>query len=351
MTTPIFVSASFFLRKYRIQLLFLLIFFGMLFFWIPLPKRHVETVMLTGGLGFIGSTLVDELLIDGFRVVIFDDESTGHNYNDNAITIIGDITFPEDFAAISLRVDYIVHFAAAISVAESMSNPKKYDRINIDGSRNVLEWAVRHKVKKVVAASSAAVYGTPKVLPLEETAPLGPISPYATTKLDMEHLLQEYHEKHGLHAIALRFFNVYGPRQDPKSSYSGVISKFLDLADTGKDIVIYGDGKNTRDFVFVSDVARANIAALQHGTGFRVYNVGTETVTTITELAETIIKIVGFPVNIEYREERSGDIKDSLSNTTRIRTELGWYPKVSLEQGLRKTYRWYTSEMKFKPPV
>jgi len=335
-----------FIRKYRIQFFFLLAFFSIFLFVFPAGRSNSETVLLTGGLGFIGSNLVDELLVEGYNVIIFDDKSTGNNYNAKAITIIGDITVKEDFRHLNtLRVDFVVHFAAAISVAESMEDPAKYERINFEGSENVIEWATSHKVRKIVAASSAAVYGIPNELPLTEDSPLGPISPYAETKLNMEQLFKKYNKIYGIDAICLRFFNVYGPRQSPKSSYSGVISKFLDQSVKGDDLVIYGDGKNTRDFVFVKDVARANIAAIQMGTGFKVYNVGTESITTLSSLASTIIRVTDSESKIDYKKEREGDIKDSLSNTTKIRMELGWAPRVTLEQGLRRTYNWYKAEV------
>jgi len=300
-----------------------------------------ECVLLTGGLGFIGSNLVDELLLQGYKVVVFDDKSTGHHYNNNAITIIGDISVNGSLDSITHEVHYIVHFAAAISVTESMKDPAKYERINVLGSHNVLEWAVKRKVKKVISASSAAVYGAPKELPLSETSAVAPISPYAETKLNMEILQKKLFERHGTTCICLRFFNVYGPRQSPKSSYSGVISKFIEQAVEGKEIVIYGDGLNTRDFVFVKDVAAANIMAIKHGEGFRVYNVGTEHSITILQLAETIIQVTNSTAKIVLKDERSGDIKHSLSNTTRIRTDLSWYPKVRLNEGLQKTFAWY----------
>jgi len=302
-----------------------------------------ETVLLTGGLGFIGSHLVDELLVRGYTVVIFDDKSTGHNFNPEAITIIGDITKVNDFDLIKYKVDYIVHFAAAISVAESMVDPAKYERINVEGSRNVFEWGANHNVKKIVSASSASVYGVPEVLPLSEDAPTAPISKYASSKLAMEQLQKDCYDNYKVDNIALRFFNVYGPRQNPKSTYSGVISKFIEQASNNKPLTILGDGTNTRDFVYVKDIAKAIILAIKNGVGFKIYNVGTSTEITITQIAETIIAICHSSSIIEYKDPRPGDIKSSLSDTSRIKKEIGWHPTVSLREGLKETISWYKS--------
>jgi UDP-glucose 4-epimerase len=304
-------------------------------------------VVVTGGLGFIGSHVVELLVSEGYRVYIFDDQSTGHNLNPNAELVIGDIRNPTDLSRLPATVDHVVHLAAAISVAESMSQPAKYQAINVDGSRNVLAWAAEHGARSVVSASSAAVYGTPQRLPLDEEAPKAPLSPYASTKLTMESLHQEFAvERHRLpSAVCLRFFNVYGPRQDPRSQYSGVISKFLDQAATeGRQITIQGDGLNTRDFVYVGDVARAVLAAMRSTKpGFHVYNVGTEKRVTIRELAETVRQVTGSDHRIELGPPRPGDIQHSLSSTSRIRSELDWSPRLSLADGLLRTWSWYNS--------
>jgi len=288
---------------------------------------------------------VDELLKRDYNVVIFDDQSTGNNYNPQARTIIGDVTVKEDFDLIDVQIDYIVHFAAAISVAESMGNPSKYYKINFEGSRNILEWAVKNNVKRVVSASSAAVYGTPQSLPVREDDKLAPISPYAETKMHMEVLQKKFFMDYGLSSTCLRFFNVYGPRQSPRSPYSGVISKFLELAHEQKDLTIFGDGSTTRDFVYVGDVAKANIMALEKGTGFAIYNVGTESVTTLKGLADTVIHVTGSNSHVKYMTEREGDIKKSLSDCHNIKEALGWTPTVNLEEGLKLTYEWYLSTM------
>ncbi|KAL0216906.1 hypothetical protein RCL1_007389 [Eukaryota sp. TZLM3-RCL] len=300
-------------------------------------------VLVTGGLGFIGSCVVRLLCDMGHSVVIFDDESSGHNYYDHNLVsvVIGDITNPSDLDRIPSDVTHCIHLAAAISVAESMQNPEKYMRINVEGSRNVLQWAYEHKLEAMCSASSAAVYGDPIELPLAEECKLNPISPYAQSKLDMEHLHVEFFNK-GLRTSCFRFFNVFGERQDPKSDYSGVISKFFYFAKNNLPITIFGDGEQTRDFVYVQDVANALILyLLSENSNYDVYNIGTETVTTVNVLAKTIIDVAGATSSIQYLEARSGDIKHSLSNSSKLKSHLPWQPKMSLQEGLARTYQWF----------
>jgi len=325
-------------------LLFILILINFLFLFRSTRK---ETVLVTGGLGFIGSNLVDELLTE-FDVIIFDDKSTGNNFNEKATCIIGDISEVDHFKLIpnNVKVDYIIHFGAAISVTESMVNPQKYHRINVLGSKNVLDWAVKNHVRKFVAASSASVYGVPKDIPLREDSPTSPISPYAESKLLMEQLMEKYNKKYGIVAIALRFFNVYGPRQNPDSQYSGVISKFIDSASKNISLKIFGDGTNTRDFIFVKDVCQANIMALKNGKGFHVYNVGTGVETELNELSKQIIEISKSFSKLQYFPAKEGDIQFSLANISKIQQDLDWYPEVHLKKGLKETINWYTNKNK-----
>jgi len=316
----------------------------LLYFFSFFSKSNTRIVLLTGGLGFIGSNLAEELLSEGYKVIVFDDKSTGRTETPGTLTIIGDITNTSHFDRIKGKVDFVIHLAAAISVAESISNPKKYDKINVDGSRNVFQWALFHGVKRVVSASSAAVYGTPQSLPLDELSPKSPLSPYADTKLKMEQIQEDFFWLHNLKSTALRFFNVYGPRQNPKSPYSGVISKFIEQAVNGKNITIFGDGSNSRDFVFVKDVARACIAALKDEKDFQIYNVGTETRITMKQLANLVIELVGSESSVVYLPERAGDIKHSLSNSQKLKKDLKWKPHISLNNGLEKTIAWYKSQ-------
>mmetsp|Transcript_36020 Transcript_36020/g.88632 ORF Transcript_36020/g.88632 Transcript_36020/m.88632 type:complete len:385 (-) Transcript_36020:1239-2393(-) len=303
-------------------------------------------VLVTGGLGFIGSHVVEELLSRGLRVLILDDESNGHNHNDKAKEIKGDITVVSDLSKLnSEEIAYVVHLAAAISVAESMKLPEKYERVNVEGSRKVFKWAQEHKVKNVVAASSAAVYGLPppEKLPLSEDEPYAGISPYAKSKWDMEGVMKEAWAQSSLPSTALRFFNVYGPRQDPKNPYSGVISLFLQQGLEKKDVTILGDGEQTRDFVFVKDVAKAIATALlrPNPTGHGVFNVCTGKTTTINGLAQKVVELWGGESKVVHKEPRDGDIPHSSCKPDKAQAELGFVASVAFEDGLKQTLDWF----------
>jgi len=304
------------------------------------------TVVVTGGLGFIGSHVTEELLKDGHKVIIFDDKSNGNNMNKDAHWIFNDISTTDDFEKITEPVDYVIHLAAAISVAESMSDPGKYNRTNVDGSKIVFEWAVKNGVKRVVTASSAAVYGDTSPLPNTETAKYGGVSPYAFTKYEME-VIQRGMVAKGLKSTALRFFNVFGPRQDPKSPYSGVISIFMDRANKGTTMKIFGDGKASRDFIYVKDIAGALIKAMQTDNGgFENFNVCHGEEMTITELADSIVENFNSKSTIKYEDARAGDIVRSVCNPQKLNTVLGFKPKFSVKDGLAATQQWFADMSK-----
>jgi len=297
--------------------------------------------LVTGGAGFIGSHLTDRLLADGHGVRILDNFSTGKRANIPAsgrVSVIeGDVA---DFATVLAAmqdVDRVFHEAAIASVPETVGNPLASAQVNYTGTLNVLEAARRTGVQRMVFASSAAVYGDLPGLPKQEDMPLRPLSPYAVDKLASEHACKIYTQLHGLETIALRYFNVFGPRQDPSSTYSGVISLFNDCLQQDRRPRIYGDGEQTRDFVYVADVVTANLCAMENAqaTG-QACNIATGSTVTINELLRTLCRIQGRPFEPDYLPARSADIRHSCADIRRAGEQLGWSPGIGLESGLRK---------------
>ncbi|PLW80179.1 dTDP-glucose 4,6-dehydratase [Candidatus Woesearchaeota archaeon] len=289
----------------------------------------MSKILVTGGAGFIGSHIVDHFISKGDEVVVFDNLSSGNeeNINSDAWFFSGDVRDKDALDVAMEGVDYVFHEAALVSVPKSFENPAECLNINVEGTRNVFESALKNNVKKVVIASSAAVYGDNPNLPLKENEDLKPMSPYAESKLKDEELAKEYSSK-SLPVVALRYFNVYGPRQDPSSPYSGVISIFMDKVSKGEDIVIFGDGLQTRDFINVKDVVKANVLALELESG--EYNVATGTEVTIKELAEKVIEKAGSNSKIIFKEARQGDIRKSIANIDKI-SSFGFDPSKKLD--------------------
>ena len=307
--------------------------------------------VVTGGAGFIGSHTVDRLIAAGHHVVVLDDFRTGKRANlaqhagsgqlDVCVCDVAHGIFAA-LAPITARrgpVERIVHLAAQVSVVQSVENPLTDMQINYGGTLHVLEYARAMGVKKVVFASSAAVYGDVATLPVPEDAPTRPVSPYGIDKLASEHALDYYAAVHNVPTTALRFFNVYGPRQDPSSPYSGVISIFADRARAGRPLTIFGDGGQTRDFVYVGDVVRAIVAALGDGASRVVANVATGAEITVLELARTIVELCGNKSAIEHAPARAGEILKSRARVDRLRQELGIVAETNLVDGLRETLR------------
>jgi UDP-glucose 4-epimerase len=306
-------------------------------------------VVVTGGAGFIGSHTVDHLIESGHRVAVLDNFSTGKRANlarwsDHpalhvvACDIAHGILAP--LAALTAqhgRVERIVHLAAQVSVVYSIANPQADMAVNYGGTLHVLEYARALGVEKVVFASSAAVYGDVAELPVPEEVACRPVSPYGIHKLGSEHALDYYASVHGVATTALRFFNVYGPRQDPSSPYSGVISIFADRAGAGRALTIFGDGHQTRDFVYVADVVRAIAAALADGNSRLVANVGTGREISVLELARAIVEQCGNRSAIEHAAARPGEIVKSRARVDRLRDALGVVATTSLADGLRAT--------------
>lgn len=304
--------------------------------------------VVTGGAGFIGSHLVDRLIEGGHKVVVLDNFSTGKRANlarwqgDDRLTVVHCDVGHGIFAALAPitkshgQVAKIAHLAAQVSVVSSIAAPQADMAINYGGTLQVLEYARATGVKKVAFASSAAVYGDTEVLPVSEDAPRQPVSPYGIHKLASELALDYYASVHGVPVTALRFFNVYGPRQDPSSPYSGVISIFADRAKAGRTLTIFGDGKQTRDFVYVGDVVRALDAALGDGNSRLIANVGTGREITVRQLAETVVELCGGKSAIEHAPARAGEIVRSVARVERL-AALGAPARTVLLDGLRET--------------
>jgi len=297
------------------------------------PAIRDRTVLVTGGAGFIGSHLVDALHPHN-EVRVLDTFTTGDRAHlpEGVAVIDGDVRDPIAVQEAARGVDIIFHHAALVSVSQSVDAPRQSNETNLEASLLLLEQA-RQEDARVVVASSAAVYGHPDELPVSETARTNPTSPYGVQKLALDQYTRLYEELYGLETVALRYFNVYGPRQ--QGPYSGVISTFLEQARAGEPITVEGDGQQSRDFVHVSDVIRANMQAATTDAVGEAYNVGTGQRTTIEELAETIRDATGSSSPIVHREPRPGDIRHSGADTSKATRELGFETRISLESGIR----------------
>jgi len=289
-----------------------------------------QRVLVTGGAGFIGGALVDSLRGEADVRVL--DINPDPNPPSDIEVIEGDIRDPDAVTAAMDGVDTVFHQAALVSVADSVDRPMASHTINATGTLQVLEAAREHDAR-VVVASSAAVYGDPDSVPVAESASLDPTSPYGVDKLTIDHYTRLYHELYGLETVALRYFNVYGPGQTG-GDYAGVIDAFTEQARTGEPITVHGDGEQTRDFVHIDDVVRANRLAATTDTVGTAYNVGTGDTVTIRKLAEKIRASVGGEPEIVHTEAREADIRHSQADISRAREQLGYEPTVDLDRGL-----------------
>ncbi len=302
-------------------------------------------VVVTGGAGFIGSHIVEHWLGQGADVHILDSFRSGKRENaalfPKAVLHEGSICDRDLTFKVIEGADYVHHLAALISVPESMEKPQECLDINVTGLLNVLDAARQYGVKKVVHSSSAAVYGDNPVSPKKEEMRPEPKSPYGITKLDGEYYLRLYYESYGLGTASLRYFNVFGPRQDPNSAYAAAIPIFVARALKNEPLVIFGDGEQTRDFVFVKDVVQANVKAATTPEANDVYNVARGSSITIRELCELIIETTGSSSTIRHEAERPGDIKHSLASVQRGREALKFEPQYDLIEGLKQTIHYF----------
>jgi nucleoside-diphosphate-sugar epimerase len=304
--------------------------------------------LVTGGAGFIGSNIVHTLLASGRSVRVLDNFSTGRRENladiEARVEIIeGDLRKTADLARAVAGIRYVLHLGALPSVARSVEDPATTNEVNVTGTLQLLLAARDAGVDRFVFTSSSSVYGNTPTLPKREDMLPEPLSPYALSKLAGEHYARMFHSLYGLKTFSLRYFNVFGPRQNPKSDYAAVIPLFVDAFMHDRAPQIHGDGEQTRDFTFVDDVVAANLAcctAPDKSAG-GVYNVAWGRRTSINELARTIAGFLGKKIEPVHTPTRAGDVRDSQADSTRARELLGWKPSVTFEDGLRRTVEWF----------
>ena len=303
--------------------------------------------LVTGGAGFIGSNTVDELVRRGHSVVVLDDLSSGKEDNlvetRNKITLIkGSITDIEVVRKAMHDAEYVLHLAARTSVPRSVKDPIETNKVNIEGTLNVLVAAKELKVKRVVFAASSSAYGETPTLPKVETMEPQPISPYGVTKYVGELYAQTFGRCYGLENVALRYFNIFGPRQDPGSPYSGVLAKFCTAFLEDTQPVVFGDGEQTRDFTYVDNAVQANLLACEApNVSGKVFNVGVGGRVSLNEVLHELGKITGKTLEVKYDPPRDGDIRDSQADISQAREFLGYAPQVTFEDGLARTFEWY----------
>lgn len=322
-----------------------------------LPIRYIEVMalyLITGVAGFIGSSLARAVLAQGDQVRGIDNLSTGKR--ENIAEIQSKIEFLEaDLANLDALhqacrgVDYVFHEAAIPSVPKSVLDPLGSNVANVDGTVHLLIAGRDAKVKRVVYAASSSAYGDTPTLPKHEGMTPNPISPYAVAKLASEYYMTSFYRCYGLETVCLRYFNIFGPRQDPSSPYSGVLAKFITQMLKGESPTILGDGKQSRDFTYIDNVISANLLAAKapaEQAAGQVFNVATGTRVDLNQTFELLKKIIGFQGAVKYGPERAGDVKHSLADLSRTEKHLGYKPLVNFEEGLRRTVEWYRGEEK-----
>ncbi|HQU90724.1 MAG TPA: SDR family oxidoreductase [Pyrinomonadaceae bacterium] len=305
-------------------------------------------ILVTGGAGFIGSNLADALIRRGAKVTIIDNLITGFRENLKEITgdfdfVEGDIADAEVIGRAVKGIDFIFHEAALPSVPRSVANPVETHDACVNGTFNLLNAAREANVKRVIYAASSSAYGDQQTLPKVETMAPEPLSPYAAAKLTGEYYCRVFAQVYGLETFSLRYFNVFGPRQNPSSQYSGVISRFIDAFMKGGSPVIYGDGEQSRDFTYIDNVVDANIRAMEATSGSgQVMNVANGERVSLLELVEVMKSVTGRTnVTIDFQPERTGDVKHSQADNSRAKEWLGYTKLVGLDEGIRRTIDWW----------
>lgn len=309
----------------------------------------MSKVLVTGGAGFIGSHIVDRLIDEGYEVVIVDNLSSGkeNNINKKAKFYKADIQGSKLESIFQKeKPDYVNHHAAQIDVRRSVSAPLFDAKVNVLGTINLLQNCVKYKVKKVIYASSGgAVYGEQEVFPAPEAHPLRPLSPYGITKLAGEYYLYYYKTLYGLDYTALRYANVYGPRQDPHGE-AGVVAIFIQKMLNKEQPIINGDGEQTRDFVYVGDVVEANILAMGNNASDNIFNIGTGIETSVKLIFNLLREIINPAINAKYGPPKPGEQQRSIIENTKAKKTLHWEPKISLRSGLERTYKYFETYLK-----
>ncbi|MCA9962279.1 MAG: NAD-dependent epimerase/dehydratase family protein [Anaerolineales bacterium] len=303
-------------------------------------------ILVTGGAGFIGSHLVAALIQRGNEVRVLDNLSSGKHENLDGLPVelvVGDIRNWETVRQAVNGCDLVFHQAALVSVPRSLAEPQLNHDVNVNGAFHVFEAARQAGIKRVVYASSAAVYGDTPSLPASEHDRSNPMTPYAAAKLMNEEMATVYNHSYGREFVGLRYFNVFGPRQDPSSPYSGVLSVFCRATIANSGVTIYGDGKQTRDFVYVSDVVVANLAAADWAMDetHPVFNVGRGEQTDLLQILEMLRQQSGVALPVQFTAARAGDIRDSCADVTAVQSHLNYTPHVSIAAGLQKTLNWF----------
>ncbi len=307
----------------------------------------MKKYVVTGGAGFIGSTLVRVLLDAGGDVHVIDNLLSGHKKNleevrDRVTLHVADVRDGGAIGPVIAGADTVFHLAAIPSVPRSIDEPRPSHEVNIDGTFEVFEAAVSGKVRRLVYAASSSAYGDSETLPKIETMPAKPKSPYAVQKYVGELYASVYASCFGLETVALRFFNVYGPRQDPSSAYSGILSLFMKHLIARTEPTIFGDGEQSRDFTYVEDVAGLCLkAANAPGVAGKMFNAGNGACYTLNEIWKMLQKMEGVEIGAKYGPPRAGDVRHSMADTTAAVAELGHAPKFTIEAGLKKTLDWY----------